>query len=239
MIYINKIINRRPMEDRREYPYNIPAILHLNEFEFKSNVTFIIGENGSGKSTFIEAIAVSVGLNPEGGSSYLNYHTYDTHSSLFNDLKLTRGPYRNKDSFFLRAESFYNVASELDRITDSWNDEELRWTHPRKVTRRRIFERHPQSLVRKRSLHLRRARIGALHQQPLHPNGKDARIGKEELPIHHCPPLSHPIGLSWCRPLPPHRQRVRANKIRRINALPPDQTIHPQSRTGVERIVRG
>ena len=75
MIYINKIINRRPMEDRREYPYNIPAILHLNEFEFKSNVTFIIGENGSGKSTFIEAIAVSVGLNPEGGSSYLNYHT--------------------------------------------------------------------------------------------------------------------------------------------------------------------
>ena len=70
MIYINKIINRRPMEDRREYPYNIPAILHLNEFEFKSNVTFIIGENGSGKSTFIEAIAVSLGLNPEGGSSY-------------------------------------------------------------------------------------------------------------------------------------------------------------------------
>ena len=108
------------MEDRREYPYNIPAILHLNEFVFKSNVTFIIGENGSGKSTFIEAIAVSLGLNPEGGSSYLNYHTYDTHSSLFNDLKLTRGPYRNKDSFFLRAESFYNVASELDRITDSW-----------------------------------------------------------------------------------------------------------------------
>jgi predicted ATPase len=108
------------MEERREYPYNIPAILHLDEFEFKSNVTFIIGENGSGKSTFIEAIAVSLGLNPEGGSSYLNYHTYDTHSCLFNDLKLTRGPYRNKDSFFLRAESFYNVASELDRITDAW-----------------------------------------------------------------------------------------------------------------------
>ncbi len=120
MIYINKITNRRPIEERKEYPYNIPAILHLDEFEFKSNITFIIGENGSGKSTFIEAIAVSLGLNPEGGSTYLNYHTYDTHSCLFNDLKLTRGPYRNKDSFFLRAESFYNVASELDRITDAW-----------------------------------------------------------------------------------------------------------------------
>lgn len=105
------------MEDRKEYPYNIPAILHLDEFEFKSNVTFIIGENGSRKSTFIEAIAVSLGLNPEGGSSYLNYRTYDTHSTLFNDLKLRKGPYRNKDSFFLRAESFYNAASELDRIT--------------------------------------------------------------------------------------------------------------------------
>ena len=120
MIYINKIINRRPMDERGEYPYNIPAIQHLNEFEFKSNVTFIIGENGSGKSTFIEAIAVSIGLNPEGGSSYLNYHTYDTHSNLFNDLKLTRGPYRNKDSFFLRAESFYNAASELDRISNKY-----------------------------------------------------------------------------------------------------------------------
>ena len=117
MIYINKITNIRPMEDRKEYPYNIPAILHLDEFEFKSNVTFIIGENGSGKSTFIEAIAVSLGLNPEGGSTYLNYRTYDTHSTLFNDLKLRRGPYRNRDSYFLRAESFYNAASELDRIT--------------------------------------------------------------------------------------------------------------------------
>ena len=78
MIYINKIINRRPMEDRREYPYNIPAILHLNEFEFKSNVTFIIGENGSGKSTFIEAIAVSLGLNPEGGSSGKNFPLRDS-----------------------------------------------------------------------------------------------------------------------------------------------------------------
>ena len=118
MIYINRIVNRRPQEERKEYPYSIPVIRNLNEFEFKSNVTFIVGENGSGKSTFVEAIAVCAGFNPEGGSTYLNYHTYDTHSSLFSDLKLTRGPYRNKDGFFLRAESFYNVASEIDRISD-------------------------------------------------------------------------------------------------------------------------
>lgn len=120
MIYINKISNIKPIEERTEYPYNIPAIRNLDQFEFKSNVTFIIGENGSGKSTFVEAIAVCAGFNPEGGSAYLNYRTHDTHSSLFNDFKLTRNGYRNKDGFFLRAESFYNVASEIDRISSGW-----------------------------------------------------------------------------------------------------------------------
>lgn len=119
MIYMNRITNRRPKEERKEYPYNIPAIRNLETFEFKSNVTFIVGENGAGKSTLIEAIAICAGFNPEGGSTFLSHHTYDTHSSLFGDLKLTRGPYRNKDGFFLRAESFYNVASEIDRISDS------------------------------------------------------------------------------------------------------------------------
>ena len=99
---------------------DIPAIRNLETFEFKSNVTFIVGENGAGKSTLIEAIAICAGFNPEGGSTFLSHHTYDTHSSLFGDLRLTRGPYRNKDGFFLRAESFYNVASEIDRISDSW-----------------------------------------------------------------------------------------------------------------------
>lgn len=120
MIYIQKITNRRPEEERTEYPYNIPAIRHLNEFEFRRSVTFIIGENGAGKSTFVEAVAVRAGFNPEGGSAYLNYRTCDTHSTLYEDIKLARGGYRNKDGFFLRAESFYNVASELDRISQPW-----------------------------------------------------------------------------------------------------------------------
>lgn len=120
MIYINRIINRKPEEERTEYPYNIPVIRNLYDFEFKSSVTFIVGENGSGKSTFIEALAISAGFNPEGGSAYLNYSTYDSHSTLFNDFKLIRSAYRNKDGYFLRAESFYNVASEVDRISEEW-----------------------------------------------------------------------------------------------------------------------
>ncbi len=108
------------MVERTEYPYNIPAIHGLKEFEFKKNVTFIIGENGAGKSTFVEALAICMGFNPEGGSLHLNHRTYDTHSSLFNDLDIIRGGYRNRDGYFLRAESFYNVASEIDRISDGY-----------------------------------------------------------------------------------------------------------------------
>lgn len=120
MIYIRKIVNLKGLNERTEYPYNISVISQLHEFEFKSSVTFIVGENGTGKSTFVEALAISAGFNPEGGSHYLNYHTYDSHSSLFNNIKLTRSGYRNKDGYFLRAESFYNVAAEIDRISNAW-----------------------------------------------------------------------------------------------------------------------
>ena len=118
MIYIEKVINDRPEAERSEYPYSIPVIKELYELEFRKSVTFITGENGTGKSTLIEAIAISAGFNPEGGSIYMNYSTYDTHSSLYNDIRLVRAARRNRDGYFLRAESFYNVASETDRISD-------------------------------------------------------------------------------------------------------------------------
>lgn len=117
MIFVRKIINDRPLENRTEYPYNIPAIHGIDEFEFRKSVTFFVGENGAGKSTLIEALAVCAGFNPEGGSTNLNYTTYDTHSSLYQDIRLVRAAYRNRDGYFLRAESFYNVASETDRIS--------------------------------------------------------------------------------------------------------------------------
>ena len=115
MIYINTIKNTKSTEERNIYPYNIPSIANLNILEFRKNVTFIIGENGSGKSTLIEAIAINAGFNPEGGTRNFNFTTQDSHSSLFNDLKLIRSAYREKDGFFLRAESFYNVVTAIDQ----------------------------------------------------------------------------------------------------------------------------
>jgi predicted ATPase len=98
------------------YPFNLPIIRGLDELELDTPVTFLVGENGSGKSTLIEAIAIKSGFNAEGGSKNFHFETRAAHSSLHEALFLVRGPKRPTDGFFLRAESFFNVASEIDRL---------------------------------------------------------------------------------------------------------------------------
>jgi predicted ATPase len=80
-------------------------------------VTLLCGDNGSGKSTLIEAIAVAAGFNPEGGTTAFNFATRATESSLGGHLTLVRTPGRKpRTGFFLRAESYYNVATEIERL---------------------------------------------------------------------------------------------------------------------------
>jgi len=98
------------------YPYNIDAIKQLKTLDLHPNVTFLVGENGSGKSTLLEAIVVAYGLNAEGGSKNFNFATSETHSILHNHIKLIKGVKKPKDSFFLRAESFYNVSTNIDEL---------------------------------------------------------------------------------------------------------------------------
>lgn len=83
--------------------------------EFHSRVTFFAGENGTGKSTLLEAIAVAYGFNPEGGSKNYRFATAESHSGLWENLTLVKHRFP-KDGFFLRAESFYNVASYIDEL---------------------------------------------------------------------------------------------------------------------------
>lgn len=99
-----------------EYPYSLPVIKNLSTIKFHPKVTYIVGENGTGKSTILEAIAIAYGFNPEGGSKNFNFSTRDTHSGLWKNLKLIKGVKLPKDNFFLRAESFYNLASNIDEI---------------------------------------------------------------------------------------------------------------------------
>jgi len=118
MNYIKEICFRWSEADEHEYYSKIEALKNTNKLIFKTPVTFFVGENGSGKSTLLEGIAIAYGFNAEGGSLNYNFATKNTHSSLNKYLTLSRSFYKPKDGFFLRAESFYNFASELERLTE-------------------------------------------------------------------------------------------------------------------------
>lgn len=105
-----------------EFPFNLPAIRHLNRLEFHSRVTFLVGENGSGKSTLLEALAVACGLNAEGGSRNFRFETRTEEHTLERFLKLSKNPILPDDSFFLRAETFYNVATEIEKLDEGGRD---------------------------------------------------------------------------------------------------------------------
>ena len=99
-----------------QYPFCLPAVRSLDSLELHPAVTFVNGENGTGKSTLLEAIAVAWGFNPEGGSRNFAFSTRASHSGLHEYLRLVRGVRKPDDGFFLRAESFFNVASDVDRL---------------------------------------------------------------------------------------------------------------------------
>ncbi|WP_110954980.1 AAA family ATPase [Anaerosinus massiliensis] len=101
-------------ENRVDYPFCLPIFHQFEQLEFDPNVTILVGENGAGKSTLLEAIAVAWGFNPEGGTCNMKFSTQDTHSNLHESMRLVKGVKRPQDSYFLRAESFYNVATQAE-----------------------------------------------------------------------------------------------------------------------------
>lgn len=100
------------------YVREIEAINKLEEVIFEKPVTFFVGENGSGKSTLLEALAVAYGFNPEGGTKNYSFSTYDSHSQLYKAVRISKGFRKAKWGYFLRAESFYNVATKEEEYAD-------------------------------------------------------------------------------------------------------------------------
>lgn len=101
------------------FPFSIPAIRNLGTIEIAPSLTFLVGENGSGKSTLLEGIAVAAGLNSEGGSQNFTFATRPSDSILHSVLRLQFGHSRPTDRYFLRAETFFNVATEIEELDES------------------------------------------------------------------------------------------------------------------------
>lgn len=109
---INEIYIDWSRIDQDSYIRTIGALKGIDTLSFDHAITFFVGENGSGKSTLLEAIAIASGFNPEGGTINYDFSTYDSHSELCNAIRLSRGMRTRKWGYFLRAESFYNVATK-------------------------------------------------------------------------------------------------------------------------------
>ena len=133
--------------EENSYLRKIEAIHNLEELVFEKPITFLVGENGSGKSTLLEAIAVAYGFNPEGGTKNYSFSTYDSHSKLYEAIRVAKGFRKEKWGYFLRAESFYNVATKEEEYAD--------WGHP---SQKYHEKSHGESFL-------------ALAQNQLRPNG--------------------------------------------------------------------
>ncbi|VAW47638.1 ABC transporter, ATP-binding protein [hydrothermal vent metagenome] len=115
--YLKKLhLVRKNISSFDEYPFSLFAIRNLKNLDFHQAVTFFVGENGTGKSTLLEAIAVALRFNPEGGTRNFNFSTRESHSVLHEYIRLSKGVNYFQNGYFLRAENFFNVATEIEEL---------------------------------------------------------------------------------------------------------------------------
>lgn len=104
--------------DPAVWPASIPAVAHLLAHGLDLGAaTVLVGENGSGKSTIVEGLAIAFGLSSEGGARGHRHRTRPTESPLPDHLQLVRGAGASRGGFFLRAETmhgFYTYLEEHD-----------------------------------------------------------------------------------------------------------------------------
>jgi len=116
LAYLKRLrINWELVENRSTYPFNVPALASCETLDLNQNVTFFVGENGTGKSTLLEAIAYQCGFGIGGGDRNYDIGLSDESRSLASVLTLAWMPKINQ-GFFLRAETFFDFAKHLDEM---------------------------------------------------------------------------------------------------------------------------
>ena len=115
--FLHRVASLPEKIDQARYPFNIRAFSRGIDLAFRSKVTFFVGENGSGKSTLLEALAECCGFNPEGGNRDHHREVFADRSPLAQALQLSWRP-KVTEGFFMRAESFYNFATDIDQVSD-------------------------------------------------------------------------------------------------------------------------
>jgi len=116
--YIRAVEVTVPVSERGGYPLDLPALRNVKTLALDPRMTILVGENGSGTSTLVEGVAVAAGFNAEGGTINFNFRTQRHLPQLATHLRLVRNPVRPRTGFFLRAESFFNVATEIERLDE-------------------------------------------------------------------------------------------------------------------------
>ena len=115
--FLRRVVSLPDRVDPARYPFNVRAFSHGIDLSFRTNVTFFVGENGSGKSTLLEALAECCGFSPEGGNRDHHREAVAERSELAQALRLSWLP-KVAEGFFMRAESFYNFATYIDRVSN-------------------------------------------------------------------------------------------------------------------------
>lgn len=114
------VVAVHPNEDaptsHQVWPTTIAAVAQVvrDGMKLSPGVTFLVGENGSGKSTIVEGIAIAYGLSPEGGSRGAQHRTRPTESPLSDWLRIQRGVGASRWGFFLRAETMHSFYTYLE-----------------------------------------------------------------------------------------------------------------------------
>jgi predicted ATPase len=105
------------------YPFDLPILCKGRlSLEFERPITLFVGENGTGKSTLLEAIAAQIGFNIGGGSRDHAYGGTPAEPGLAGAMRLSWLP-KVTNGFFLRGESYFNFATYIDEIR-----RDPRWT---------------------------------------------------------------------------------------------------------------